>query len=75
NRIEGNLEDYLAKQSENKGGANIDKAKRDEELLLLENNISRVISELSLCNPDDPNYILLEQEFKNLIKQKKEMKK
>ncbi|HZK43768.1 MAG TPA: ABC-F family ATP-binding cassette domain-containing protein, partial [Syntrophomonadaceae bacterium] len=47
NRIEGNLEDYLAKQSENKGGANIDKAKRDEELLLLENNISRVISELS----------------------------
>lgn len=64
-RVEGNLADYLniktpAPESKD----------REEEKLLLETQISRVISQLSQYKPDDPRFVALDQEYKELIKRR-----
>lgn len=71
-RIEGNLENYLARK-EIKKDTDTNKANNADELLLLENEISRVLSELSLCKPTEDRYVLLDQEYIELIKRRKEL--
>lgn len=41
-----------------------------EEKLLLETQISRVISQLSQYKQDDPRFMALDQEYKELIKRR-----
>lgn len=66
NRVEGNLVDYL-----NRKTAPAPKSKdRKEEKLLLETRIARVISQLSQYKPDDPRFMALDQEYKELIKRR-----
>ncbi|NLB88296.1 MAG: ABC-F type ribosomal protection protein [Syntrophomonadaceae bacterium] len=71
-RIEGKVEDYLARNN----GSNKNTEKEDiaEELLILETQISRILGELSICKPEDDNYALLDQEYRELIKRRNNLK-
>lgn len=64
-RAEGNLADCL--NIKTSAPASKD---REEEKLLLETQISRVISQLSQYKPDDPRFAALDQEYKELIKRR-----
>ncbi len=64
-RAEGNLADYLNIKTSAPA-----KKDREEEKLLLETQISRVISQLSQYKPDDPRFAALDQEYKELIKRR-----
>lgn len=67
-RIEGQLTDYLSKRREY---SKTDPAKASaEERLILETRMSRVLSELSLLKPDSPEYAALDQEYKELLRQR-----
>ncbi|NLW07881.1 MAG: ABC-F family ATP-binding cassette domain-containing protein [Clostridia bacterium] len=72
-RVEGKLADYLASENTNTGKVVADKGVSYEEKLLIETKISRVLSELSLYNPGDPNYAALDCEYQRLLKCRKEL--
>lgn len=74
-RIEGKAEEYLTKKLSDTAGLEPKTATRYDENLLLETNISRVLSELSLYKPDEPQYVVLDQEYKKLIQRKREIKR
>ncbi|MDD4588574.1 MAG: ABC-F family ATP-binding cassette domain-containing protein, partial [Heliobacteriaceae bacterium] len=57
-RFEGNPADYLSKKH----------TVNDEERLLLETKLSRIISELSMYKPGDPDYAILDREYQELMK-------
>lgn len=67
-RVEGNLADYLEKTAP--ASMPPEHRRSREEKLLLETRISRVISQLSQYKPEDPRFIALDQEYKELIKQR-----
>jgi macrolide transport system ATP-binding/permease protein len=71
-RVEGGLSDYLGQAA---ACAHSVHQHRDgkEERLLLETRMARVISELSQYKPDDPRFIELDQEYKELIRRRKEL--
>ncbi|NLJ72432.1 MAG: ABC-F family ATP-binding cassette domain-containing protein [Syntrophomonadaceae bacterium] len=73
-RVEGKINDYLAKKNKRKDAGNSNKIETAEEMLLLETQISRVLGELSLLKADAPNYTALDQEYKRLIQRRKELK-
>ncbi|MGG1397074.1 ribosomal protection-like ABC-F family protein [Bacillus salipaludis] len=66
-RMEMNPEEYLNKE---KANANVS---IKEELMVIENRLATVLGELSLLDQKHPNYIVLDQEFKELIAQKKRL--
>ncbi len=72
-RIEGNLEDYLAKKPPLKHHTDPDNTNREEDRLLLEAQISGVLSELSLRKPGEENYALLDQEYRELLQRRKDL--
>ena len=72
-RIEGNLEGYRDRQRDLEAGPDWEKARSDEEKLLLETRISRVLSELSLIKPDAPDYQALDREYHELIRRRNEL--
>ncbi|MFL6560867.1 MAG: ATP-binding cassette domain-containing protein, partial [Bacillus sp. (in: firmicutes)] len=43
----------------------------EEELLIIENKIAMILGELSIIDQKDPKYHTLDQDFKELIKQKR----
>ncbi|MEH6955742.1 ribosomal protection-like ABC-F family protein [Neobacillus drentensis] len=45
----------------------------EEALLLIENKIAMILGELSIIDQKDPKYRVLDQEFKELLKQKREI--
>ncbi|MEH6907526.1 ribosomal protection-like ABC-F family protein [Neobacillus drentensis] len=45
----------------------------EEALLLIENKIAMILGELSIIDQKDPKYRVLDQEFKELLKQKREL--
>ncbi|MDR7236705.1 ribosomal protection-like ABC-F family protein [Neobacillus drentensis] len=45
----------------------------EEALLIIENKIAMILGELSIIDQKDPKYRVLDQEFKELLKQKKEL--
>lgn len=71
-RVESKLADYLVLQ---KAGADNQDLKKDnyEQKLLLETKISRVLSELSLYKPDEPNYAALDHEYRKLVQRRNEL--
>lgn len=73
-RVEGKINDYLAKKNKRKDAGNSNKIETAEEMLLLETQISRVLGELSSLKADAPNYTALDQEYKRLIQRRKELK-
>lgn len=74
NRIEGKLEDYLAKSNSINNKQNSEKENITEELLVLDTQISRILGELSMCKPEDANYELLDEEYKELIRRRNYLK-
>jgi len=67
-RIEGNVSGYLTKKQETPEPHS--QKKNSEEKLLLETKISWILGELSRIKPGEPEYLALEQEYQELIKQK-----
>lgn len=73
-RVEGQLSRYLEAPSahgvsEISGGGD-----HAEEILLLETQITRVLSELSLARPGEDRYAALDQEYRQLLQRKKQLK-
>lgn len=73
-RIEGKLENYLARSNSVSENQKSQKENITEELLLLDTQISRVLGELSICKPGEDKYVLLDKEYKELIRQKNYLK-
>ncbi|MBT2690395.1 ABC-F type ribosomal protection protein [Bacillus sp. ISL-47] len=46
---------------------------RKEEMMVIENRITAILGELSLLSPGEPKYSELDQKFKELLKEKKEL--
>ncbi|MEN6349116.1 MAG: ribosomal protection-like ABC-F family protein [Syntrophomonas sp.] len=72
-RIESNLEDYLSKNSlENrKKQSTVDVGVDPEaEKLLIETRMSFLLGELSKYKPEEPEYLKLDQEFRELVVRK-----
>jgi macrolide transport system ATP-binding/permease protein len=72
-RVEGKPADYQASENTNKGKVKADNGVSYEEKLLVETKISRVLSELSLYDPGDPNYAALDCEYRLLLQRRKEL--
>jgi macrolide transport system ATP-binding/permease protein len=72
-RIEDSLEGYLAKKQSALSHADLDNTNREENRLLLEAQISRVLSELSLRKPGEENYALLDQKYRELLRRRKDL--
>lgn len=73
-RMEGQLSRYLdaplaQNVSEASGGSD-----QAEETLLLETKITRVLSELSLARPGEARYAVLEQEYRQLLQRRKQLR-
>ncbi len=64
-RVEMKPEEYLNKDNK------IDD--HHETLLIIENRIASILGELSTIDQKDPKYVLLDQEFKDLLKQKRKI--
>lgn len=65
-RVEMKPEEYL-----NKDNKSVQSSK--EELLIIENRIAFILGELSTIDQKDPNYFVLDQEFKQLLQQKRNL--
>ncbi|MGG3560756.1 ribosomal protection-like ABC-F family protein [Neobacillus rhizosphaerae] len=63
-RVEMKPEEYLNKDE--KGGQS-----SKEQLLIIENRIASILGELSTIDQKDPKYLVLDKEFNELLKQKR----
>lgn len=70
-RFADRIEDYLSRKDADK----IQVDNSEEELLLLETKISRVLSDISRYKPGDSDYAVLDQEYRLLIQQRKRLKR
>lgn len=68
-RIHDRVSEYMKKKTQTK--RNSKDGSSEEELMLLETRIAWVLSELSRNKPGEPRYLELDQEYKDLIMQKK----
>ncbi|MDD2585786.1 MAG: ABC-F family ATP-binding cassette domain-containing protein [Syntrophomonadaceae bacterium] len=73
NRVEASPADYLSKKNVS-AQLGLEQKNDEEEKLLLDTQISRVISQLSLHKQDHPKYTELDQEYKELIQRKNSLK-
>jgi macrolide transport system ATP-binding/permease protein len=64
-RFDMELEEYLNKDKTN--------SSREEELMIIENKLASILRELSLIDKKDPHYLLLDQEFNDLLKKKRNL--
>ncbi|MGG3470509.1 ribosomal protection-like ABC-F family protein [Neobacillus pocheonensis] len=64
-RIEMKPEEFLNKDAK--------KNNHEETLLVIENKIATILGELSIIDQKDPKYVLLDQEFNELLKQKRNL--
>ncbi|WP_432661864.1 ABC-F type ribosomal protection protein [Wukongibacter baidiensis] len=70
-RIEYGLKEYLSKLNNNGNNKKTESEyNTKEEKLVIENRIAYLLGELSKYSPEDPEYIRLDLEFKELIKLK-----
>ncbi len=65
-RLEMKAEEYFNEDEQEKG-------KPDETLMVLDNQIAAILGELSLLDQKNPKYALLDQEFNELLKKKKNL--
>lgn len=70
-RFSGRIEDYLNQKEADK--IRVDNT-AEEELLLLETKISRVLSDISRYKPGDADYAVLDREYAMLIQQRQKLK-
>ncbi len=67
-RFEGKVSDYLNRKCAGENQADFKRSEMEEEKLLLETRITRVLSELSRYKPGEPEYAALEDEYRELIR-------
>ncbi|KUG04376.1 atp-binding protein of abc transporter [hydrocarbon metagenome] len=73
-RVEGTVSDYLNKKRiEDEFQTDPGRTDLEEEKLLLENRIARVLSELSLLKPGEPAYSVLDDEYRELIRRRNQI--
>jgi macrolide transport system ATP-binding/permease protein len=65
-RVEMTPEEYFNKKVKKEDN-------QEEALLIIENKIAVILGELSLIDQKDPKYLVLDQEFKELLKQKRNL--
>ncbi|WBW97057.1 ribosomal protection-like ABC-F family protein [Oceanirhabdus sp. W0125-5] len=72
NRVEYSFKEYMQieENEEKKEDRSI-----EEQLMLIENRIASILGEFNLCVPGDEKYTKLDEEFKELINAKNEIKK
>ncbi|MHC0035518.1 ribosomal protection-like ABC-F family protein [Pseudoneobacillus sp. C159] len=66
-RVEKTLNEYLNPENHDK-----ENNQKNLDLMVIENRISQILGEISLLTPTDPAYQLLDSQFKDLLKAKKE---
>lgn len=64
-RLEMTPEDFLYGGRKNKG--------KKEDLMVIENRLASILGELSLIDQKDPKYLLLDKEFNELLKKKRNL--
>jgi macrolide transport system ATP-binding/permease protein len=64
-RLEMTPEDFLYGGRKNKG--------KKEDLMVIENRLASILGELSLIDQKDPKYFLLDKEFNDLLKKKRNL--
>jgi macrolide transport system ATP-binding/permease protein len=77
-RIPGSVSEYISKKQnmiKKKAYKECIKANNDEEIILLDTKIARILSELSQIKPGESRYLELDKEYEKLIKQKQCLKK
>ncbi len=75
-RIESGYQEYRErpKKGANAGGSAEDSSKQlEEELLVISNRIVTLLGEISLLKPTDSQYAALDEEYKQLLRQKKQL--
>ncbi len=72
-RFEGNVSDYLDRKYAAEYQTSFKISDMEEEKLLLETRITRVLSQLSLYKPGEPDYAALEDEYRVLIRCRNEL--
>lgn len=76
NRKEESFSEYMTRKEEKLNSAKINGDKNyKEKLIIINNRIAKVLGELSIINKEEERYVLLDQEFQNLIKQKNDLNK
>lgn len=70
-RYEYGLKEYLSRKNDKKSHVNLNNKKHDEECrILIDNRITYVLSQLSICRKDSKEYNDLEKEYEELLKEK-----
>jgi len=72
-RLEGSVSNYLDKKHHDGDYSYLRKSNIEEEKLLLETKITKVLGELSLHKPGDFAYAALDAEYRKLIQLKKQI--
>jgi len=72
--VGGNLSDYLASSDAVESHFCPSDRANEEELLLIETNISRLLGEFSRYKPGAPEYTALDYEYRQLLVRKDELK-
>ena len=70
-RYEYGLKEYLSRKNDKKSHVNLNNKKHDEECrILIDNRITYVLSQLSICRKDSKEYNDLEKEYEESLKEK-----
>jgi len=71
--MEGGVSNHLDKKHHDEDHSTLKRSNIEEEKLLLETKITKVLSELSLHKPGDFAYAALDDEYRKLIQLKKQI--
>ncbi|GMQ58656.1 ABC-F type ribosomal protection protein [Vallitalea sediminicola] len=71
-RKEDSYKDYMLKEEKRKDGTNTQK-EFEEKLIIIENRIVKILGDLSGLNKEHEHYRMLDEEFTQLIQQKKDL--
>lgn len=72
-KVEVGFEEYKAQTDQKKTAAKDNKEELNEQRMIIENRIAYLLGEISKFKPGDSKYESLDQEFKQLIKQKQQL--
>lgn len=72
-KVEFGFEEYKTRTEQKKTTAKANKEELQEQRMIIENQIIYLLGEISKYKPGDPQYEAMDQEFKQLIKQKQQL--
>ena len=72
-KVETGFEEYTALTKQKKSATKENKAEQHEQMMIIENRIAYLLGEISKYAQGDSQYEALDQEFKQLIKQKQQL--